>query len=277
MRLAGPAFACRGLDAHLAYARGHGYRAVVLDQILADEGEAEAARLGASVRAAGLVVAEVGAWCNPIARDPGERAAAIALCQRRLAVAEAAGARCCITTGGSFNPRDRLGPEDVGREAFAALVESVRAIVDAVKPVRTAFALETLPWLHPHSPESYAELLAAVDRPGFAVHLDPVNMINCPERYFASGAFVERCLRLLGPRLRSVHVKDCTMAGERLVHIAQCRPGLGRFDHAALFRALAALGDPDLPVVLEHLPSEAEYDAAAAHLRGVASGLGLAL
>lgn len=277
MRLAGPSFGCASVDAHLAYARGRGYRAIVLDPLLAIAGEGEAAALGEAVRAAGLVAAEVGAWSNPLDRDGAKRAAAIALCQRRLAAAEAAGARCCVTTGGSFNPRDRLGPEDSGPEAFAALVETVRTIVDAVKPQRTAFTLEALPCLLPHSPDTYLDLLAAVDRPGFAVHLDPVNMLNCPERVFRSGAFVRECVRKLGPRLRSVHVKDAALVPGRLVHIEQRRIGLGSFDHAALLRELAALGDPDLPLVLEHLDGEAEYDAAATHLRGVAAGLGLAL
>lgn len=277
VRLAGPSFGCASLDAHLAYATGRGYRAIVLDPLLACEGEAAAAAIGEAVRRAGLVPAEVGAWCNPIDRDPARRAAAIAQCQRRLAAAEAAGARCCVTTGGSFNPRDQLGPEDSGPEAFAALVESVRAIVDAVRPVRAAFTLEALPWLLPHSPDSYLDLLAAVDRPGFAVHLDPVNMVNSPQRLFHSGDFIAECIRKLGPRLRSVHVKDAVLRGGRLVHIDSCQPGLGRFDHAALLRGLAALGDADLPLVLEHLDSEAEYDAAAAHLRGVAGGLGLAI
>jgi hypothetical protein len=35
--------------------------------------------------------------------------------------------------------------------------------------------------------------------------------------------------------------------------------------------------DADLPVMLEHLPDDAAYDAAAAHVRGVAAKEGIRL
>ena len=39
-----------------------------------------------------------------------------------------------------------------------------------------------MPYLLPDSPDSYLALLEAVDRERFAVHLDPVNMINTPAK-----------------------------------------------------------------------------------------------
>jgi hypothetical protein len=33
--------------------------------------------------------------------------------------------------------------------------------------------------------------------------------------------------------------------------------------------------DPDTPILVEHLPDESEYQAATAHIRGVADTLGL--
>ena len=48
-----------------------------------------------------LVIAEVGAWSNPISADDDTRKAAVALCQERLAAAEAIGARCCVNISGS--------------------------------------------------------------------------------------------------------------------------------------------------------------------------------
>ena len=45
---------------------------------------------------AGVVIAEVGAWSNPLSRDPREARAAVRYCQRSLALAERIGARCCV-------------------------------------------------------------------------------------------------------------------------------------------------------------------------------------
>ena len=53
---------------------------------------------------------------------------------------------------------------------------------------RTYYALETMPWIFPDSADSYLALVKAIDRKAFAVHYDPVNMINCPQRLFDNAA-----------------------------------------------------------------------------------------
>ena len=52
------------------------------------------------------------------------------------------------------------------------------------------------------------------------------------------------------------------------------RPGLGALDYRVLLTELSRL-DPDTPILVEHLGSDAEYEAAVAHVRGVADALGL--
>jgi sugar phosphate isomerase/epimerase len=133
-----------------------------------------------------------------------------------------------------------------------------------------------MPWMPPDSVESYQRLLAAVDRPGFAVHFDPVNLINSPARYFGNAALIHAFVAALGPHIRSVHVKDVVLQPRLTVHLDEARPGLGGLDLGALLCALARL-DPDLPLMLEHMSEEADYDAAAAHLRQVAAREGLHL
>ena len=62
------------------------------------------------------------------------------------------------------------------------IVQTVREIIDAVKPVRTFYTLETMPWMYPDSAHSYLELIRAIDRERFAVHLDVVNLVCSPQR-----------------------------------------------------------------------------------------------
>ena len=130
--------------------------------------------------------------------------------------------------------------------------------------------------MYPDSIESYLALVRAIDRPQFGVHFDPVNLINSPQRYFAQRDFVREFIARLGPAIRSVHAKDIHLQDRLTVHLDEVRPGLGELDYHSLLRELDRL-DPDLPLMLEHLPQAGEYDLAAAYVRGVAGEIGVTL
>jgi sugar phosphate isomerase/epimerase len=119
-------------------------------------------------------------------------------------------------------------------------------------------------------------LIAAIDRPAFAVHLDPVNMINSPQRFFGNGAFIKECVAKLGPRIRSIHAKDVTLGDGFITHLDEVRPGLGALDYYTFLREVDHLDD-DMPVMLEHLPDEEAYRLAAEYVRGVARSVGVGL
>ena len=277
MRLGGPLFtACDSPESWAAAVRAAGYRAAYCPL----SPEADDATVAAYARAAAdhdVVIAEVGTWSNPLSADETERQAAIAKCIAGLDLAERIGARCCVNIAGSLGPTwDGPAAAHYTTEGFDAIVESVRTIIDAVGPTRTAYTLETMPWTPPDSTGSYERLLWAIDRPAFGVHFDPVNLIHSPPRYFGNGDLIRAFVVRLGPRIRSCHAKDITLRTNLTTHLDECRPGLGGLDYRVFLRALGGL-DPDLPVMLEHLPSAEEYAAAAEHLRGVAAELGQTL
>ncbi len=222
-----------------------------------------------------VLIAEVGAWCNMMDPDPAKRRAALEFVTDRLALADEVGAHCCVNVAGSFHPTSRRGPhpDDLGQPGFDLTVENVRKIVDAVKPKRARFALEMMGYAMPNSPELYLRLLQAVDRPAFAAHLDPVNSINCPERYFHSGAFIRRCFELLGPWIVSCHAKDTLMQPNLTIHIDEVRAGLGVLDYRAYLSELARLPE-DTPLMIEHLGTNEEYALAADYIRSVAAEVG---
>ena len=228
-----------------------------------------------AARAADVVIAEVGCWSNPISPDEPTRRAAVELCKARLELADRVGARCCVNLAGSRGETwDGPHPDNLSPATFALVVETVREIIDAVQPRRTFYTLEPMPWSFPDSPDSYLELMRAIDRPRFAVHLDPVNLINSPLKYFRNADLLRECFAKLGPHIRCVHAKDVTLANELTVHLAEVRPGLGCLDYRVLLGELARL-DPDTPILVEHLSSAAEYEAAVAHVRSLAGELGL--
>ena len=235
------------------------------------------AAYAAAAAAAGIVIAEVGAWSNPISPDDAERAEALAQCKRKLDLAERIGARCCVNIAGSRGPKwDGPDADNYSEASFDLIVESVREIIDAVKPTRTAYTLEAMPWAPPDSPDSYLALLRAVDRPGFAVHLDPVNIVNSPARYYGSGALLRECFAKLGPHNRSVHAKDIVLSAKLTTHLDECRPGTGGLDYRTFLAEMAKL-PADTPILLEHLSGAEEYRLAAEHVRAVAAEIGVSL
>jgi len=277
MRLGGPVFGQFGdPDRWVAAHRAKGYGAALCP--LNDPGDGDAVRAYRSAaEQGGLVIAEVGAWSNPLSPDEGERQAALALCRERLALADMIGARCCVNIAGSCGPKwDGPYPQDLTAATFDLIVESVRSIIDAVQPTRTFYTLETMPWMYPDSAASYLRLLEAVDRLRFGVHLDPVNVVNSPRRYFENGALLRECFEKLGPHIKSCHAKDVRLGDGLTVHLDEVRPGAGGLDYKVFLRELDRL-DADMPLILEHLAAEEDYDRAAAYVREVADELGVSV
>lgn len=150
----------------------------------------------AAAQRADIVIAEVGAWSNPISPDEAERKRAMDLCQKQLALADEIGARCCVNIAGSRGPRwDGPHPDNLTSATFDLIVETIRVIVDAVKPKRTYWTIETMPWMYPDSLPTYLQLLDAIDRAHCAAHFDPVNWINSPQRYFGNAALIRESVR----------------------------------------------------------------------------------
>ncbi|MDF2440420.1 MAG: hypothetical protein JWN98_1404 [Abditibacteriota bacterium] len=271
MRLGGPVFeSCDTPQAWVQAVEKLGYRAAGCP--LEPQADDQTVRAYAeAAREADIVIAEVGAWSNPLSDDTQTRRAAIEKCQNGLDLAERISARCCVNIAGSRGAQwDGPYPDNLSDETFDMIVEVTREIIDAVQPTRTVFALETMPWIFPDSPESYLRLIHAIDRPQFGVHLDPVNMINSPSRVFSNADFLRECFRLLGPHIRGCHAKDIAISGRLTVHLDEVRPGLGALDYATFLRELNQL-DPDTPLILEHLPNAEEYRMAAEHIRCIAA------
>jgi sugar phosphate isomerase/epimerase len=130
-----------------------------------------------------------------------------------------------------------------------------------------------MPWAYPDSADSYLRLLKAIDRKRFAVHLDPVNLVCSPQRYFRTGPLIRECFEKLGPYIKSCHAKDILLQMKLTTHLDEVRPGLGGLDYVAFLKELSKM--PETPLMLEHLKGAEEYRKAADHIRGVARENGL--
>lgn len=280
MRLGAPVFVkTSSVDDVIKAHKDLGYRAAYCPgMVLGNVSDAQIEAVRKEFEKADIVIAEVGVWRNMMSPCIEEREATIQFAINRLRVAEKVGARCCVNYAGSASREHGAGPHprDLTKEAFDELVEIIRRIIDAVKPTRTFFTIEMMQWSWPDSPDSYLDLIKAVDRQAFAVHLDPTNLINCPRRYFDTGAVIRECIEKLGPYIKSAHAKDCYMEPKSIVHISEVMPGKGVLDYRTYITMLAKLPQ-DVPLMVEHLRTAEEYAEAVAYIRGVAKQCGVTL
>lgn len=276
VRLGGPVFTKSDDPGELA--REHkrlGYSAAYCPKATVEDGE----RVRAIVKAFAaekVVISEVGAWVNMLDPDLEKRRKNMEYVTSRLALAEAVGALCCVDIAGSYHPTVWYGPhpKNLSKEFFDATVENCRKVIDAVKPKRTKFTIEMMGWIVPNGPDAYLRLIKAVDRPSFAVHMDPCNAVNSPERFYDNGPFISECFQKLGRWIMSCHAKDLEWKPELNVHFVEVIPGRGSVDYSVYLRELAKLPHQP-PLMLEHLKTAEEYAEGAQYIRKVGKEAGV--
>ena len=276
IRLGGPIFLKSDDPRELA--REHrrlGYSAGLCPRAKPDETD-KIREIAKAFAAENVIVAEVGAWVNMLDPDEEKRKANMRTVTERMALAEAVPARCCVDIAGSYNPKYWFGPDprNLSKEFFDATVENCRRVIDEIKPKRTKFTIEMMGWSVPDGPDSYLKLIKAVDRKAFGVHMDVCNGINCPTKYYQSGAFISECFRKLGPWIVSCHAKDLEWVVEMNVHFLEVIPGRGQVDYRAYLTELSKM-PIETPLILEHLKSPQEYDEGKQYIQKVGKELGL--
>jgi sugar phosphate isomerase/epimerase len=217
-----------------------------------------------------LIIAEVGAWSNPISPDDKQRKDSIDLCCKQLDLADRIGARCCVNIAGSRDPKQWDGPhkDNLSDDTFNLIVEVTRKIIDTVKPTRSYFTLETMPWIFPNSVDSYIKLYESINRERFAVHFDPVNLMNSLDSYYNNAKIIKYTFEKLGPYIMSCHGKDTILESNLTTHINETQPGLGNLDYSVYLNELSKL--KDVPLMLEHMEEPEQYTAAIKYLRDIA-------
>jgi sugar phosphate isomerase/epimerase len=278
VRLGGPIFLDSGDPAVLA--REHrrlGYSAAYCPQIATLKDTALLSAIQKAYAAENVTIAEVGAWKNMLDPNPAKRRENLQYVTERCALAEAIGALCCVDIAGSYSADSWYGPnpKNLSKEFFDATVANCRHVIDAVKPTRTRFTIEMMGWNIPDGPDSYVDLIRAVDRKAFGVHLDVCNGINSPRRFYNNTAYIEECFRKLGPWIVSCHAKDLQWVVELNVHFLEVIPGRGQIDYKAYLQGLSKL-KKETPLMLEHLKTAAEYDEGREYIRKVGAAAGIA-
>ena len=244
-----------------------GLKAVVFP-VCCDDGEETIMAYKKAADEAGLTIAEVGVWRNTLAAAPDERKRWIDYAIRQLRMADAIGAACCVNVVGTpYGARWDGGYRDnFSKELWDMAVGMIRQVIDAVRPVHAKFCIESMPWMIPSSPDEYLRLIEDVDRSEFGTHLDVVNMITSPRRYFYNDDFLEECFQKLHGTIVSCHLKDILLKQEYTFQLQECACGEGTLDIERYAR-LANAEDNRMPMIIEHLTTDEEYEASVRYVK----------
>lgn len=210
--------------------------------------------------AAGLTIAEVGVWKNTLAADKDEREKWIEYAVNQLIMADKIGALCCVNVAGTpHGPRwDGGYRENFSEKTWGETVDMIQEIIDRAKPKTAKYSIESMPWMIPTGPDEYLRLIQDVNRSAFAAHLDVVNMITSPDRYFFNDKFLKECFEKLDGQIVSCHLKDIQLKEEYTFQLEECACGLGSLD-IPLFIQLATAQNQNMPMIIEHLNTDEEY------------------
>ncbi len=215
-----------------------------------------------------LTIAEVGIWRNVFAIDRKEREEARERAIGQLRLADQIGAKCCVNVAGTFGGPmwDGGYKENYSKETWDLIVSYTQGLIDEVKPTHTEYSIEPMPWMYPTSPDECLKLLSEVDRPAFGIHLDVVNMINTPQRYFFSDDFIQECFDKLGHLVCSCHLKDIRLREELTFQLEETYCGNGTLN-IEKYISLMNQYNPDMPVIIEHLNTDEEYRASLQYVK----------
>ena len=266
MRMGAPVFsAVRNSSAYVRKLNEKNYRAAYCpDYLVSSRQEREIRELKQALSDNDIVLAEVGAWCNPLSPDAEIAQQAKNYIIDRLHLAEALGAACCVNVIGSASTVFWYAPaaENYISTFRERCAEVYGAIIDAVRPTHTSLAFEVMPYCFLDCVEEYLNFLDLLDRSQAAVHLDLVNLIHDPRSLYDHRRIFEDAVVLLGGRCVSAHIKDIAIEvrppNTRLNEVPM---GQGEVDVKHMIQCLSRVPG-DLPVLLEHLPDEAAYDGA---------------
>lgn len=216
-----------------------------------------------------LTIAEVGVWRNTLAADPDERKRWIDYAINQLRMADMIDAACCVNVVGTpYGSRwDGGYRNNFSPKLWNMAVCMIRHIIDTARPKHTKFCIESMPWMIPSDPDEYLRLIEAVDRTEFGTHLDVVNMITTPRRYFYNDEFLEECFQKLHGTIISCHLKDIMLKQEYTFQLEECACGKGTLDLERYVR-LATDENPCMPMIIEHLTTDREYVESVRYVRG---------
>lgn len=222
----------------------------------------------------GITIAECGYWDNLLDLNLDDRKKTRAKMAETIRLADALEAKCAINTVGSLAKGSHRNhcADNFTEKAFDEIVDMTHDLLDETNPEHTKLSYEIYQWHILDSTKEIKRMVDAVNDKRFGVHLDLVNLLNCPRRYWRSLDVAKEFIDTLGEHIVSAHVKDVWMNQgiNDDLEFHEVPAGNGQVDIAGCMKLLSQLPQ-DIPYMMEHLKTEEEYNDVSVYLRRLAS------
>lgn len=211
--------------------------------------QALARRVARAAAGAGLFVAAISGYANPLRPDEAPMGATLGQLAGLVELMPALGAGRLVSWSGTLGPGlldDH--PDNQAPAARAALRRSVEALLPLLEAAEARLLLEPFFTHTLREPGDIAAFCAEVASPALGVVLDPPNLLP-PARWPDQTELIWSAVATLAPYVGLVHLKDMDLKAGALDLPG---PGRGRLDYKAFMGALRA-AELSAPLIVEHV------------------------
>jgi sugar phosphate isomerase/epimerase len=187
--------------------------------------------------------------------------------------AEEVGCELILTHAGSNYPsRDMAHPMNWSRETWMRTVGALKRICKDTAGSKVDVAIEAVNTESVNNPWAHKRLREDVGDARLTVGLDLTNMVF-PNVAFRMTEHINTVFDLLGDQIRYIHAKDFVWNG-MLPGMNWALQGTGNMDYETFLVRISRL-NREIPLLIEFLTQDEEYQQAQRNIRSIASKLGV--
>ena len=214
--------------------------------------EVNSAAIGAALKEAGIDVALIGAYFNPVHSDPEKVSNGVAVFKEYLKYCKNLGCNIVGSETGSYNDdKWTYNPLNRTPEAFGRVVMTFRGLAEYAEKLGVNIGMEGAAGHCCYDVKTLKRAVDIINMPNVQVIFDIYNYLDASnhERYLE---ILDEGLEVFAGKIRVFHIKDYVFEEGK---VKQVPPGTGLFDFDAILSRIKAY-DKDAYLVLEGTTGE---------------------
>lgn len=214
--------------------------------------EENSAALGAALKSAGIDVALIGAYFNPVHSDPEKVGNGVAVFKEYLSHSKRLGCDIVGSETGSYNDdKWTYNPKNRTEEALERVIATFRGLAEYAATLGVNVGMEGAAGHVCYDVKTLSRAIDAINMPNVQVIFDIYNYLDASnhEKYLE---ILDEGLKTFAGRIRVFHIKDYVFEEGK---VKQVPPGTGLFDFDAILSRIKAY-DKNAYLVLEGTTGE---------------------
>lgn len=214
--------------------------------------EENSAALGAALKSAGIDVALIGAYFNPVHSDPEKVGNGVAVFKEYLSHCKRLGCDIVGSETGSYNDdKWTYNPKNRTEEALERVIATFRGLAEYAATLGVNVGMEGAAGHVCYDVKTLSRAIDAINMPNVQVIFDIYNYLDASnhEKYLE---ILDEGLKTFAGKIRVFHIKDYVFEEGK---VKQVPPGTGLFDFDAILSRIKAY-DKNAYLVLEGTTGE---------------------